>query len=235
MWKGIPYAEEPLIYTEKSFEQEPFVKVTDNEYFDVCMQYPLLQMENAETECWMRLEVKKMLEEAVSYLPKGYKIRIWDAWRPYALQKELYEKYKKNIVTTMGLEKESPERQNQIVCRFVSEPVYNRENSPVHTTGGAIDVTLVNESGQELNMGTMFDAFTEATHTAYFENMEESDVRNNRRLLYQAMIKSGFTNLPSEWWHYDYGDRFWAFYNKMPAKYMGVFTREEINENERKQ
>ena len=44
-----------------------------------------------------------------------------------------------------------------------------------------------------------------------------------------VMTKAGFTNLPSEWWHYDYGDRFWAYYNKCSAIYEGVFTKEEIN------
>ena len=40
--------------------------------------------------------------------------------------------------------------------------------------------------------------------------------------LYNAMIKAGFTNLPSEVWHYDYGNRAWAYYNKKPAIYKGI-------------
>lgn len=42
------------------------------------------------------------------------------------------------------------------------------------------------------------------------------------------MNKAGFTNLPSEWWHYDYGEKFWAYYNNTPAIFEGVFNIEEI-------
>ena len=48
-------------------------------------------------------------------------------------------------------------------------------------------------------------------------------VRNNRRILYYTMTKVGFTNLPSECWHFDYGDRVWSYYKKMPAMYKGIF------------
>ena len=44
------------------------------------------------------------------------------------------------------------------------------------------------------------------------------------------MTEVGFTNLPSEIWHYDYGDRAWAFYNNEPALYKGIFKLEEIGE-----
>ena len=89
--------------------------------------------------------------------------------------------------------------------------------------------------GRELPMGCGFDAFTDKTYAAYYETAEhvqgaeDEQVRENRRLLYYAMIDAGFTNLPSEWWHYDYGDRFWAYYMRKPAIYEGVFTREEIH------
>ena len=78
-------------------------------------------------------------------------------------------------------------------------------------------------------MGTAFDAFTDRTYTAYFENEKEETVKENRRMLYHVMNGAGFTNLPSEWWHFDYGDRFWAFYRKKPAVYGGVFTKEELS------
>ena len=42
-------------------------------------------------------------------------------------------------------------------------------------------------------------------------------------MLYNAMTNAGFTNLPSEIWHYDYGNRAWAFYNNKPSIYKGIF------------
>jgi len=61
------------------------------------------------------------------------------------------------------------------------------------------------------------------THTAAFEHTGSPAVRQNRRLLCHAMHQAGFENLPSEWWHFDYGDRFWAYYRNCPAMYAGVF------------
>lgn len=56
-----------------------------------------------------------------------------------------------------------------------------------------------------------------ASYTAYFERLAEPDtrqrrVRDHRRLLYHAMLDAGFSNLPSEWWHYDFGDQLWAWH-----------------------
>ena len=46
--------------------------------------------------------------------------------------------------------------------------------------------------------------------------------RENRRILYYAMIEAGFTNLPSEWWHYEYGTKFWSYFKGRPALYKGI-------------
>ena len=111
----------------------------------------------------------------------------------------------------------------KIISQYISKPTKDTENPPVHTTGGAVDVTIVNEIGQEIDMGTGFDDFSEKAHTYYFEQTTENNIVYNRRMLYNAMIAAGFTNLPSEWWHYDYGDKFWAYYNRKGALYNGIF------------
>ena len=229
----IPSVEDPVRYTVREFRRSDLVEITSNEKIDVCMQYPLLGMKNAEVQCLLRKEAAEKLYEAAAKLPKGWRFRIWDAWRPFALQHELYETYSKDIIRDFGLEKVSEEERNAVIRGFVSEPIPDREIPPVHTTGGAIDLTILDADGMELEMGTDFDAFTEKTRTDYFEasnHIEEADrIRENRRLLYGLMTDAGFTNLPSEWWHYDYGDRFWAYYNHCPAIYGGVFTKEEIH------
>lgn len=226
---NIPDIEDPKRYIKARFENSKFVKIESNELFDVKMQYPIMGMENAETDCLVRREVYQKLIEAHSYLPEGYKLRIWDAWRPFALQRELYEKYSEMIIQTFELSEENDEHKEMIIRKFVSEPVEDRDIPPVHTTGGAVDVTIIDYMGNELEMGTAFDAFTDKTKTSYFENEKDEVVKKNRRLLYSIMTRAGFTNLPSEWWHFDYGDRFWAHYNDLPSIYRGVFTKEEMN------
>lgn len=224
----IPKMEEPRWYTVREFINSDFFEIKTDETFEVDMQYPLLQMRHAERSCFVRNEVYILLKEAAGLLPNGYKFRIWDAWRPFLLQKELYERYSADIIKKFGLEIYPEEKKKEVISKFVSVPIEDIAVPPVHTTGGAIDVTLLGPDGNELDMGTAFDDFTEKTYTAYYENKDNNIIRDNRRLLYSVMTKAGFTNLPSEWWHYDYGDRFWAYYRKKAAIYKGVFTKENI-------
>ena len=112
---------------------------------------------------------------------------------------------------------------------FVSKPSYDENNPSLHNTGGAVDLTIITNDGYALNMGTLFDDFTNRAWTNHFEDdyseAETSpEVRDNRRLLYETMINAGFTNLPSEWWHYDYGTKFWGYFTGKKALYKGILT-----------
>lgn len=229
MIKEIPLVEDPIIWKKSCFSDIDFVEIHSNDKFDVAMQYPLLKMVNAEPRCLLRRDAYERLLIAASHLPSGYKICIWDAWRPFALQHEIFDVYSSNIIRDFGLESYPLDERNRFIAKFVSIPVEDRDVPPVHTTGGAIDVTLLDENGTELDMGTGFDAFTEKTVTHYFENTNDEVIKNNRRLLYSLMVDAGFTNLPSEWWHYDYGDRFYAYYHNESAIYRGVFSKNEID------
>lgn len=226
--RPIPEIREPENYTNVGFISESFIELKSNEVIDVCMQYPLLGMDNAEDQCFVRREVYEKLLDAAKLLPAGFRFRILDAWRPFLLQHELYEKYLKDIIKEFELEDCSVWQRKVVISRFVSAPINDTEIPPVHTTGGAIDLTIIDSNGMELNMGSCFDEFKDRTYTAFYEKEKSELIRDNRRLLYNIMTGVGFTNLPSEWWHYDYGDRFWAYYSKRPALYRGVFTKEEL-------
>lgn len=225
----IPDAKEPEKYTAVEFTDEVFIEVKDSDSIVVDMQYPKLNMDNAVSECYVRETVYEKLKMAAGLLPTGYRLKIWDAWRPFLLQKELYEKYSEKITADLNLEKKTKEEREAVIAGFVSPPEEDEDVPPVHTTGAAVDVTIIDPLGRELDMGTGFDSFSEATATSWYENTADEKVARNRRLLYNAMTKAGFTNLPSEWWHYDYKDRFWAFYKNKPAVYKGVFSKEELN------
>lgn len=231
--KPIPSREEPEYYEKTEFIKSDFVEIVTGNLFIVEMQYPLRKMNNAEKQCFVRKEVYEHLVEAASGLPTGYKFKIWDAWRPFALQKELYTDYSVDIIKDFELERCTEEQKKKVIRKFVSDPIENVMVPPVHTTGGAVDLTIVNPNGQELDMGSEFDEFSDRTYTAFYENEKAYEIRDNRRLLFHTMTDAGFTNLPSEWWHYDYGDRFWGYYQSRPAMYMGVFVKGEINEEDK--
>jgi D-alanyl-D-alanine dipeptidase len=219
--KKIPNNKPIEIYEENNFIDEELVEIPSDCGIVVEMQYPLLGMEHSINKCFVRKEVFNRLLLAKKYLPKGITFKILDAYRPIALQQEIYNKYKPRIIENFHLEKLSELEQNNIIMKYVSLPDNYGVISPLHTTGGAIDLTLVYEDTlKELDMGVKFDGFSDLTDScAYEKEGMNSQIRNNRRILYWSMINAGFTNLPSEIWHYDYGDRAWAFYNNMEAIY----------------
>ena len=83
--------------------------------------------------------------------------------------------------------------------RYVSNPAKNKGR---HTRGTAVDLTLVDDKGNELEMPTEFDDFTERAHSNY-PNVSET-VFKNRALLQEVMKKHHFQTLPTEWWHFDF-------------------------------
>ncbi len=102
------------------------------------------------------------------------------------------------------------ERLKLEVGRFVTAAT-NPKRIPPHATGGAIDLTLVDKRGNEIEMGTGFDHFGPEAASLYFEKDNQDPVISaNRKLLREAMQSEGFRIDDDEWWHYDYGNQLWA-------------------------
>lgn len=129
-------------------------------------------------ECFLRLKtIHALIKANEKFVEKGYKIKIFDCYRPLDIQKKMWE-----IVS-------NPE--------FVANPV----KGSMHNRGGAVDITLVDIHGKELDMGTSFDFFgIEASHS--YPNVSEV-VLENRKLLKTIMMNSNFNSFDSEWWHYN--------------------------------
>ena len=76
-------------------------------------------------------------------------------------------------------------------------------------------------------MGTLFDEATPLSWSHAFESVDSSkykrEIRDNRRLLINGMKSVGFTNLPTEWWHFDYGNQLWGYHKNEEAIY-GIAT-----------
>jgi D-alanyl-D-alanine dipeptidase len=128
--------------------------------------------------CFLRLKtVKALIEANKEFVKKGYKIKIFDCYRPLTIQKKMWE--------------------------LVPNPAYVADPSKgsIHNRGGAVDITLVDTKGKELDMGTPFDFFgIEASHNYSDVSLE---VKQNRALLKNTMLKNGFKSFESEWWHYN--------------------------------
>lgn len=132
--------------------------------------------------CLIRKETGAKLVKVSEELKKfGYFLKVWDAYRPPYVQKILWE-------TTSDK-------------RFVANPY---KGGSKHNRGSAVDVTLVDSNGREVEMPTGFDDFSSK---AFRSNKNITPkVKANLELLTNTMKKYGFTTIDSEWWHYDDSD-----------------------------
>lgn len=201
---------------------EALLNIKDSNSRIVCIpQYYINGIPGATKDCFIRTTVYARLLMALDLLPDGFGFKVFDAWRPYAVQKYLFEKQVEKLEQTENIDFDIAKEK---AMRFVSYPSVNPMKPFVHATGGAIDLTIIDKKGKELNMGTSFDDFSPLAATDYYESSLNDEEKNNRRLLYNIMTKAGFSNYPSEWWHYDYGDAFWASEKKNEcAIYGGIY------------
>ncbi|MFN4234663.1 MAG: M15 family metallopeptidase [Bacteroidia bacterium] len=119
----------------------------------------------------------------------NYSLLILDAARPVSVQYKMWKM----------LEMPSAEK-----TKYLSNP----QNGSLHNYGAAVDVTIVNEMDEELDMGTPYDFFGEEAHPSkemqlLLEGKLTEEQINNRKLLRDVMQKAGFTQLPTEWWHFN--------------------------------
>ena len=165
----------------------------------------------------LRKSVAKRLATARDQIePLNFK--IWDGWRPRAVQHKIYMTYWKQLKAAHP--RWPDDRLHEQTTTYVG--VANDPNTiPLHSTGGAVDLTIVDEKGLELAMGTEFDHFGPKAAALYYENIEAKErIRENRRLLRNSLSKVEFRFDEDEWWHFDYGNQIWACaFNKSKAIY----------------
>ena len=132
-----------------------------------------------DARCILRYGAAKKLSLVQEDLAKNNKLqlKVYDCYRPLSVQKEMW--------------KLLPDE------RYVANPAKGSR----HNRGAAVDATLINSSGKELEMPSAFDAFTPASHRDYSGGSIQS--RKNRQILEDAMRKQGFVGLKTEWWHFD--------------------------------
>nr|WP_145487343.1 MULTISPECIES: M15 family metallopeptidase [Streptomyces] len=164
----------------------------------------------------LREGVFERLLKAQELLPEGLRLLFVEGYRPPSLQRRYFEEYGAELSTAHP---DWPaELMRSAASRYVSPP----EIAP-HSAGAAVDLTLVDADGQELDMGTAMNADPEASAGAcYTRAADISDTaRAHRDILTSALTAAGLVNYPTEWWHWSYGDRYWALTTGAPAALYG--------------
>lgn len=148
-----------------------------------------------EARFFLRSEAaKKILEVQKELKGLGLSLKIFDGYRPLSVQKKFWE-----IM---------PDE------RYVADP----KKGSRHNRGMAVDLTLVDKSGNEIPMPTSYDDFTEKASRNYMDL--PAQVIINRKFLEDIMVKYGFTGMPTEWWHFDYAG--WEKYDILDVDFRDI-------------
>lgn len=152
----------------------------------------------------VRAGMAKRLTDARAALPSGVDLRVIEGHRSVADQQAIIDEY------TSELRALHPNADEAELGRLSSRFVAPVAVAP-HVAGAAVDLTLVDDSGDELWMGTPVDATPEQSDGAcWFDADVDRMARRNRTILARALSDAGLVNYPTEWWHWSYGDRYWA-------------------------
>lgn len=179
----VPVTTEPTIPPAPERDEE-FVRILD--YIPTAYQDLRYATENNFTgkqiydfyEAYLRYgTVKKLMLVAEELEQQGLYLKIWDGFRPVSAQFQLWEVYPDPT--------------------YVANPEKGHSS---HSRGNTIDLTLVDESGQELEMPTGFDDFSLLANRDYSDCTETAAA--NALLLEETMKKYGFTPYYGEWWHF---------------------------------
>ncbi len=191
--------------------------ILDQSYFK-------LGLEGSMSQTFTRAAIRDRLEEGLKLLPEGYGLIVFDAFRTILCQRALL------VWMAQDAKKRQPDLSDEECDRisrlFVADPDdKERPTVPTHNSGGAIDLGLT-FNGKLVDYGTDFDEPTPLSNTTALEGEFDAtrgisrerwnEGRRNRRILFHWMREMGFTNLSSEWWHYDLGDYLWSRQVRIP-------------------
>lgn len=178
------------------------------------------------------LQAQRSLQQIHPY----WRIQIFDAYRPLAVQQYMVDYTFAQALAAQGL---SPEKLTDAqrhtlleqVYQFWAAPSYDPATPPPHSTGAAVDVTLVDALGAVVNMGSPIDEMSPRSYPDHFadavaaesrefdslewlipnDRCDRSKFHAHRQLLKQVMLDAGFRQHPREWWHFSFGDQLWAW------------------------
>ncbi len=153
----------------------------------------------------VRASLAVRLGRASRALRHGMQLHVVEGYRPMSAQRRFFAAYVRQL---MQREPRLNDRERErLASRFVAPP-----EVAAHPSGAAVDITLVDRHGRPLDMGTPIDATPEQSSGACYLEATGIDptVRTRRRQLAEVLEDEGLVNYPTEWWHWSFGDRYWA-------------------------
>ena len=190
----------PMVPVEEIARQASFRRLASLQGVPVdlryagCNNFAGIDLYGSMDCAWLRSEAAAGLEAAAVWLAErrpGWRILVLDALRPQRVQEAIWQ-------DVAGTPME----------HYFADP----RRGSIHSYGMAVDVTLIDAQGREADMGSGFDEMSEASHPALHAEHMASGVLSaaqvaERDCLLGAMAHGGFQGIPTEWWHFDFGDR----------------------------
>ncbi len=169
----------------------------------------------------------RKLAQAAASLPAGVRLAVVECWRAPFIQRQMHAR------TKAALAERHPEWPSWTLSRMAnrySAPLDPRAPPP-HSTGGAVDVHVVDAEGLPLDMVSPYGIVDRAAMASTARGLSPT-ASENRRMLREAMLSAGLTNYPVEWWHWSYGDQAWAYRGGHEAALYGQVIPEELRDRE---
>lgn len=167
--------------------------------------YSWLGFEHMPAVPKVRAGIKERLQRASARLPPDFEVVVMDGYRTREFQAELLAYYRAQTRRELD--------------DFVADPA-SPAVVPPHATGGAVDLTL-GWRGAVLGLGTDFDSFLAESAPAALERDSGGSARDLRRLLASVLMAEGMAVFETEWWHWSYGDQYWAAQSGAPTAVYG--------------
>lgn len=169
---------------------------------------------------------------ALATTAPGWRLAIFDAWRPLAVQRFMVEHAIVTECRARGLDPGHEDERRRAVVeavgRFWAPPSDDPTMPPPHSTGAAVDLTLADASGTLLAMGGAIDTIgpvSQPNHHGAAARLDpagpEARWHGRRQLLAGVMQAAGFVQHPGEWWHFSHGDQLWAWQRGEPRAIYG--------------
>jgi zinc D-Ala-D-Ala dipeptidase len=215
-YRQVPIEEcgEPLV----AIPLELFAIETPHPYLKCGANY------NGRSPYYLRQGVLDRVIQAQADLQKlhpDWRIQIFDAYRPVEVQQYMVDYTFRETVAQRGLDlaQLSDSQTAQIwddIYKIWAIPSFDMATPPPHSTGAAIDITLVDEYGNLVDMGSPIDEMSDRSLPEYFANSQavlQQQYHQHRQLLDRVMTAAGLIRHPHEWWHFSIGDQLWAWLN----------------------
>ncbi|QQE64087.1 D-alanyl-D-alanine dipeptidase [Leptolyngbya sp. BL0902] len=170
----------------------------------------------------LRAGVLRALQNAQGWLQRQqprWRIQIFDAYRPIAVQQfmvnhTLEELRQRRYPNQASLSEDQHRTLMAEVIQFWAIPSNDPRTPPPHSTGAAVDICLVDATGDPIPMGSPIDEISERSWPDFFADKADPEAQrfhHHRQVLHQAMTTAGFCRHPKEWWHFSLGDQLWAW------------------------